>query len=42
LFDEYCLMLALLHSGNKVWRLAYSNEAGKQKTAVIGPYRRMA
>lgn len=31
-------MLVVLHSGNKVWRLAYSNEAGKQKTVMIGPY----
>lgn len=31
-------MLAVLPSGNKVWRLAYRNEAGKQQTAVIGRY----
>ena len=38
LFDGHGLMLAVLPSGNKVWRLAYWNEAGKQQTAVIGPY----
>jgi hypothetical protein len=37
LFDEHCLMLAVLYSGNKVWRLAYRDEAGKQKTVVVGP-----
>lgn len=38
LFDGHGLMLAVLPSGNKVWRLAYRNESGKQQTAVIGPY----
>lgn len=38
LFDGHGLMLAVLPSGNKVWRLAYRNDAGKQQTAVIGPY----
>lgn len=38
LFDGHGLMLAVLPSGNKVWRMAYRNSAGKQQTAVIGPY----
>lgn len=38
LFDGHGLLLAVLPSGNKVWRLAYRNAAGKQQTAVIGPY----
>lgn len=38
LFDGHGLMLAVLPSGNKVWRMAYRNAAGKQQTAVIGPY----
>ncbi len=36
LFDGHGLMLAILPSGNKVWRMAYRNADGKQ-TAVIGP-----
>ena len=38
LFDGHGLLLAVLPSGNKVWRLAYRNSEGKQQTAVIGPY----
>ena len=38
LFDGHGLMLAVLPSGSKVWRMAYRNDAGKQQTAVIGPY----
>ena len=38
LFDGHGLMLAVLPSGNKVWRMAYRNDEGKQQTAVIGPY----
>ncbi|WP_193333368.1 site-specific integrase [Duganella sp. FT27W] len=38
LFDGHGLMLAVLPSGNKVWRMAYRNSDGKQQTAVIGPY----
>lgn len=38
LFDGHGLMLAILPSGNKVWRMAYRNADGKQQTAVIGPY----
>ncbi|WP_426072536.1 Arm DNA-binding domain-containing protein [Janthinobacterium sp. DSP2-3-3] len=38
LFDGHGLMLAVLPSGNKVWRMAYRNDQGKQQTAVIGPY----
>lgn len=37
LFDGHGLLLAVLPSGSKVWRLAYRNAAGKQQTAVIGP-----
>ena len=35
LFDGHGLMLAVLPSGNKVWRMAYRNDEGKQQTAVI-------
>lgn len=38
LFDGHGLFLAVLPSGNKVWRLAYRNAVGTQQTAVIGPY----
>ncbi|MGO4382052.1 tyrosine-type recombinase/integrase [Pseudoduganella sp. RAF53_2] len=38
LFDGHGLMLAVLPSGNKVWRMAYRDANGKQQTAVIGPY----
>ncbi len=38
LFDGHGLLLAVLPSGNKVWRMAYRNADGKQQTAVIGPY----
>lgn len=38
LFDGHGLFLAVLPSGNKVWRLAYRNNVGTQQTAVIGPY----
>lgn len=38
LFDGHGLMLAILPSGNKVWRMAYRDQNGKQQTAVIGPY----
>lgn len=38
LFDGHGLMLAVLPTGSKVWRLAYRDASGKQQTAVIGPY----
>jgi integrase len=37
LSDGYGMYLAILPSGNKVWRMAYKFE-GREKTAVIGPY----
>ncbi len=37
LFDGHGLFLAVTPAGGKIWRVAY-RVAGKQQTAVIGPY----